>query len=547
MADDIHSPYTGRWVARVRGKIIAQGDTPEQALHASQQSRHKEKPEIIFMLSLPPLIKRIMDVLPADQEIYLIGGAVRDLLLSRPSPDLDFALPAKGISLARTVANALHADFIPLDEERDTGRVIFTDEEGARIFLDFAVYRGADLIEDLRGRDFTINAIAYNLRDETLIDPTEGGKDLRAKTIRACSPTSLSDDPVRILRAIRQAAAFDLHIEKNTRELMKQSANQLGRISPERLRDEVFKILKGPKPDACIRALEMLGTLPYLMPELSAMKNVEQSEPHMFDVWTHTLAVLDYLDQIIFALRVGYDAEKTNDMFTGLLGLRLGRYREQIAKHFAESLNVDRSLRSLLFFAALYHDVCKPQTKTVEESGRIRFFNHDLQGAEIAAERLRSFNFSNDEVERAQTIIKNHMRIHFFADRLEKEKQTPSRKAIYRFFRDSGKAGIDLVLLGLADLRATRAHALTIETWTVYLDVARTLLENYFEKPEEVISPPRLLDGKLLMQELGIKPSPIVGQLLESIRENQAAGNIETREQAISFARKELETLSLQP
>ena len=168
---------------------------------------------------------------------------------------------------------------------------------------------------------------------------------------------------------------------------MKQSADQLGRISPERLRDEIFKILKGPKPDACMRALEMLGVLPYLMPELVPMKGVEQSEPHVYDVWTHTLAVLDYLDQIISALRVGYDAEKTNDMFTGLLGLQLGRYREQIAKHFAESLNVDRSLRSLLFFAALYHDVSKPETKTVEESGRIRFFDHDVKGADVAAER----------------------------------------------------------------------------------------------------------------------------------------------------------------
>ena len=534
-------------MARVRGKIVAQGDTPEQALRASQQSRHKEKPEIIFMLPLPPLIKKVMDILPADQEIYLVGGAVRDLLLSRISPDLDFALPANGISLARTVANALGADFIPLDEERDTGRVIFTDESGTRIFLDFAVYRGADLLEDLRGRDFTINALAYNLRDETIIDPTEGGKDLRAKTIRVCSPTSLSDDPVRILRAVRLAAALDFHIEKNTRELMKQSADQLWRISPERLRDEVFKILKGPKPDACMRALEMLGALPHLMPELSAMKDVAQSEPHMYDVWTHTLAVLDYLDQVISALRVGYDAEKTNDMFTGLLGLRLGRYREQIANHFTDQLNVDRELRSLLFFAALFHDVSKPETKTVEESGRTRFFDHDVKGAEIAAERLRSFNVSNNEIERAQAIIKNHMRIHFFADRLEKEKQTPSRKAIYRFFRDSGKAGIDLVLLGLADVRATRAHALTIETWTVYLDVARILLENYFEKPEEIISPPRLLDGNQLMKELGIKSGPIVGQMLESIRENQAAGKIETREQAISFARKELETLNNQP
>jgi len=362
---------------------------------------------------------------------------------------------------------------------------------------------------------------------------------LRTKLIRACSPTSLSDDPVRILRAIRQAAAFGLHIDKSTRELMKQATSQLGRVSPERLRDEVFKILSGPKPDAAMRALEMLGVLPHLMPELVTMKGVEQSEPHMYEVWTHTLAVLDHLDQIISALRVGYDAEKTNDMFTGLLTLRLGRYREQIAEHFAKSLNVDRSLRSLLFFSALYHDVSKPETKTLEESGRIRFFNHDMRGAEVASERARAFNLSNDEVERLRIIIKNHMRIHSFADRLEDENQLPSRRAIYRFFRDSGEAGVDLVLLGLADVRATRAHALTIEAWNIYLDVARILLENYWERPQEAVAPPRLIDGHELMKELGLTPGPEVGQLLESIRENQAAGKIENREQALSFAREE--------
>ena len=551
MSDKSHSPYAGRWVARVHGKVVAQGGTPEQALRASQHSRYKEKPEIIFMSAsfmLPPLLEKILDLLPADQEIYLVGGAVRDLLLSRPSPDLDFALPSNGISLARKVANDLNADFLPLDVERDTGRVIITNEDGSRTFIDFATYRGANLEADLRARDFTINALAYNLRDGTIIDPLDGGKDLRAKIIRACSPTSLSDDPVRILRAIRQAAAFGFHIEKDTRGLMKQAAGgvlsvskgQLGRVSPERLRDEVFKILKGPKPDAAMRALEMLGVLPFLMPELVPMKGVEQSEPHMYEVWTHTLAVLDYLDQIISALRVGYDAEKTNDMFTGLLTLRLGRYREQIAKHFEKSVNVDRSLRSLLFFAALYHDVSKPATKTVEESGRIRFFDHDVKGAEIAANRARAFNLSNDEIERLQVIIKNHMRIHFFADRVINEKKTPSRKAIYRFFRDSGEAGVDLVLLGLADVRATRAHALTIETWNAYLDVARILLENYWERPQEIISPPRLLDGHELMKELGLKPGLAIGQLLESIRENQAAGKIENREQALAFAREEI-------
>lgn len=540
---DSQAPYAGRWVARLRGKVIAQGDTPEQALRASRRSRYKEMPEIIFMFPLPPLVKKIMDVLPAEREIYLVGGAVRDLLLSRPSPDLDFALPAEGISVAQKVANALGADFLVLDEERDTGRVIFTDKDGSRIFLDFSVYRGTDLIEDLRRRDFTINAIAYDLRKESVVDPAEGGKDLRAKVIRACSPSSLSDDPARILRAVRLAATLDFHIEKTTRELMKQSASELGRVSSERLRDEIFKMLGGPKPDACMRALEMLGVFPYLMPELSAMKDAAQSEPHVYDVWTHTLAVLSYLDQTISALRVGYDAEKTNDMFTGLLGLRLGRYRGQIARHLAEPLNPDRSLRSLLFFAALYHDVCKPETKLVEEGGRIRFFDHEQKGAEVAAARLRFFNLSGGEIERARVIVKNHMRIHAFAERLERDKQTPSRKAIYRFFRDSGKAGVDLVLLALADLRAARAHTLTVETWAVYLDVARSLLESYYEKPEETVFPPRLLDGNLLMKELGIKPGPIVGQLMESIRENQAAGKIETREQALAFARAEFQTL----
>jgi tRNA nucleotidyltransferase/poly(A) polymerase len=539
---DQTSPYAGRWVARVRGRVIAQGGTPEQALRASQFSRNKEKPEIIFMalpFALPPLLEKIKDILPPGQEIYLVGGAVRDVLTSRLSYDLDFALPANGISLARKIANSLKADFVALDDERDTGRVIVTNEDGSRTFLDLATYRGATLEEDLRARDFTINAIAYNLHDGTLIDPTDGAKDIRAKVIRACSPSAFTDDPIRILRAVRQAAAFEFTIDKQTREWMKQAASEVGGVSVERQRDEIFKILGGARANASIRALEILGVLPYLMPELLKMKGVEQSAPHVYDVWTHTLSVLDYLDQTISGLRVGYDAEKTNDMFTGLLGLRLGRYREQFAKYFSEPLNVDRPHRSLLFFAALYHDVCKPDTKTVDETGRIRFFGHDEMGAEIVAERACAFNLSNDEVERLSTVVQHHMRIHNFVSRIEAEGQTPSRKAIYRFFRDGGAASVDLILLALADVRGTRANELTIETWTAYLDVARILLENYWEKPEEIVSPPRLLDGKDLMKELDLQPGKLIGQLLEAIRENQAAGKIETREQALVFAREE--------
>ncbi len=547
MSDDPQnvSPYAGRWVARVRGRIVAQGGTPEQALHAAQKSRHKERPEIIFMpipFSHPPLIDKVRDALP-DQEIYLVGGAVRDMLLNRLSPDLDFALPSKGIALARRVANALKADFMVLDDERDTGRVIATGADGKRIFLDFATYRGDSLEDDLRGRDFTMNAIAYDLRTNTIIDPLNGASDLRAKLIRVCSQTSITDDPVRILRAIRQAAAFDFKIEPETRKAMKQAASQLPDISPERQRDELFKILEGPKPDTAMRVLEMLGLFPHLLPELTALKGVEQTEPHIYDVWEHTLAVLGYLESILAALRSDYSAEETNDLFTGLLTLRIGRFREQLAAHFAASLNADRSVRAALFFAALYHDVRKPATRSVDEAGRSRFFDHDVQGAEVAAQRGREFNLSNDEIERIQSIVKHHMRFHFFTSRLEGDKQEPSRKAIYRFFQEAGEAGVDLVLLGLADLRGTRAHTLTQETWTAALDIARILLENYWEKPEETVSPPRLLDGNDLIRELNLAPGRLVGQLLEAIREGQATGKLTTREDAMNFAREELARL----
>ena len=540
---DTASSYAGRWVARLRGRIIAQGGTPELARRAAKSSRYKENPEIVYMptnLSLHPLVDKIREILP-DQEIYLVGGAVRDMLLNRISPDLDFAVPSNGISLARKVANALKADFMILDDERDTGRVLVTQADGPRLLLDFAAFRGADLESDLRGRDFTINALAFDLHKQSLLDPLEGAADLRAKQIRACSPASFMDDPVRILRAVRQAAAFGFRIEKQTRELMKQAAGQIGRVSPERQRDELFKILDGPRPDASLRALEMLGVFPYLLPELPALKGVEQSEPHVYDVWLHTLAVLQNLENILGVLAVGYSADDTNDLFTGLLALRLGRYRGQLSEHFAKALNPERSMRALLFFAALYHDVCKPETKTIDESGRIRFFDHDTKGAQAAGRRADALRLSNDEIERLKKIVSNHMRFHFVVRRMEGGKKEPSRKAIYRFFRDSGEAGVDLVLLGLADLRGTRAQTLTQDGWTAALDVARILLENYFEKPQEIVAPPRLLGGHELMKELDLEAGPLIGQLLEAIREGQAAGKVETRAQALELARDWLE------
>ena len=533
--------YAGRWVALVRGKVVAQGATQQEALLAARQARRKDRLEIKYMPEMPvksTLIDRVRALLPADLPVYLVGGAVRDAVLGRETHDLDFATPPGALKLARKLADKLPGAFFPLDEQNDTARIVLQNPDGSRDLLDFAGFRGDSLESDLRGRDFTINAVAMDIHSGQILDPLGGVSDIRAKRIRVCAETAFSDDPARILRAVRQAAAFGFSIDPETRKLMKAAVPLLGNISPERQRDELFKMLEGPKPDASIRALELLGVFPVLLPELPALKGVEHSAPHVHDVWTHTLAVLRHLEGILAVLAPDYDESKGNaDLFNGLLVLRLGRYREQIGAHLGAALNTDRSARALLFFGALYHDINKPQTRSAEPNGRIRFLGHDEQGALTAVKRGMALHLSNDDLDRLKLLVRHHMRVHFHTSRKAEKATDPTRKAIYRFFRETGEAGVSLILLALADVRATYNHTLTQEHWTANLDVARILLEAYYEKAEEIVRPPQLLNGDDLINDLKMKPGPEIGKLLEAIRETQAAGALATRQEALAFAR----------
>ena len=534
--------YAGRWVARLRGRIIAQGGTPEQARRAAR-SRYKETPEITFIpinLSpyFPPILYSVRAALPEGLTIYLAGGAVRDILLGRNLHDLDFAVKQDAIKIARRVADTLNADFYPLDSERDTGRVIVTKEDGSRILLDFAAFRGPDLDADLLRRDFTINAIALNLNDDTIHDPLAGALDLKERRLRACSPSTFTDDPVRILRGVRLAANFGFRILPKTRIAMQEAAGLLGNISPERIRDELFRILDGLRPAACLRAFDLLGALKLVMPELAALKGVEQPPPHVHDVWEHTLATLSHLESLLSALAPDKNPDGASDYFIGLMVVQIGRYRQKISEALASSLSADRSLRSLIFLAALFHDVAKCQTKKVDEEGKLRFWDHDLQGAEIAANRMRNLAMSNDEITRVETDIRNHMRILYHTNRLVQEGKSPSRRAVYRFFKDSSSAGVDICLLALADIRATYEQTLPREVWAAVLEVVRLMLENWFEKPAESIAILPLVNGNDLMHEFKISSGKIVGEMLEAIREAQAMGEITTRAQALDFARE---------
>ncbi len=541
-AEDL-TPYAGRWVARLRGRVVGQGGTPQQALRAAKTNRPKEQPEITYVptsqpLTFSKLLDKIRLVLPEDVPVFLVGGAVRDALLQRPTHDLDFAVDGDGIQVARQVADALNAAFVPLDPERGTGRVVLLRESG-QYTIDFASLRGEDIESDLRARDFTINALAVDVRaPDKLLDPLGGALDLHRKILRPCSPTAFLDDPLRTLRAIRQATNFKLKIDPETRSLMRQAAERLPNVSAERQRDELYRILEGEQPATALRALELLGVLPYLLPELVPLKGVQQSAPHLYDVWEHTLQTvqrLEFLLDVVGARQ--HDPDAAASLAIGLAVLRLGRYRQQIHAHVNEQILPGRGWRPSLFLAALYHDAGKPETAQEDESGRIRFFGHERVSAKLAGQRAHSLRLSRDEISRIKTVVRHHMRPHFLAQ----SGKPPTRRAVYRFFRDTRQAGVDICLLALADVMATYGSALPQDTWTGYLDVIRTLLEAWWERPQESVSPPTLLKGNDLISEFGLQPGPQIGELLELVREAQAAGQIETREQALKLIGEQLQ------
>ncbi len=535
-------PYAGRWVARLQGQVVGQGGTPRQALHVASASRAKEAPQVEWIpgamkFSLPPLVERVRAALPQNREIYLVGGAVRDLLLGRPIHDFDFALPAKAMAAARQVAKGLGAAFYPLDETRDAGRVI-VEESGRRITLDFIALQGADIDADLAARDLTINAMAIDLRQpEALLDPLGGAVDLKEKWVRAASPEAFRADPVRVLRAIRMAASFNMKIEKETRAALRAAAKDLNQVSAERLRDELFRLFQAPKLATSLRALDLLGALEPMLPELAGLKGVEQSPPHAFDVWEHSLQVVDKVEHTISLLGENYKPEGASDLHSGLVVLRLGRYRSQLSALLAREPVTGRARRDLLLFAALFHDAAKPAARSVEDGGRIRFIDHETPGAALVLRRGKALHLSNAELDYLESVVRHHGRP--FA--LTQTGAAPTRRAIYRFFRDTGDVGVDICLLSLADFMGKYGAELPQDALAEHLETLRALLEAYFEQLDQVVSPALLLSGDDLMAELRLQPGPKIGALLEALREAQAVGEVHDRAEALALAQSLLD------
>jgi tRNA nucleotidyltransferase/poly(A) polymerase len=489
-------------------------------------------------MEFKPLFELVRSAFPAGSQVYLVGGAVRDLLLGKALHDLDFTLAGNTRKVAQAAARKLNSPFFMLDDHRLTARVVFRPAEGEEIQLDFAALAHNDLETDLRQRDFTINAVAVEVsRPDVFIDPCGGQPDLEAGLLRACSPQSMLNDPLRVLRGVRLAFSLNLTILPETEALMTQAAPGLASVSPERQRDELLRILEGPQPESAIRLLDRLGVLPILMPELEALKGMEQTKPHVLDAWEHTLSTLYHLDGLLDTLMNPSQPGVVIDPWWVKSAACLEDYRELVHAYLATQIVPNRSLRSLLFFAALYHDIAKPVTVVREESGMIHYYGHAEIGAEMVANCARSLALSKAEIVHLQQAVACHMRVHLLAQ----NNMPISRRAIYRFYKTSGEAGVDVCLLSLADTLATYGPGLPDAIFENEVSVCRALLDAWWKKPAESVRPLHLLNGNDLKDSMGLEPGPRIGQLLELLSEAQAAGEVATRDEALAFMRKKYE------
>lgn len=536
------SVYAGRWVALTElREVVGVGLTPEEARQTGRLARVRERLQLAWVSPQPPHLLLpewplvpLRPWLPAGQ-IWLVGGIVRDLWLGRTPHDWDFAVAGAARALARRVADALGGAYVTLDELRDTGRVVLHDPLRHRpVTLDFASMRGVTLEEDLWLRDFTINALALTLEGQ-LVDPTGGQRDLAARQVVVTGPQAFSDDPARLLRAVRIAGELDFRVAEPTAALIRAQAAQLTQVAGERLCAELVRLLRLEPVAPWLQQADRLGVLAALLPEVCALQAVQQSRPHVHsDAWSHTLAALTAVEGILALVRGKSPGRAVAQ--PGWAWERLARalapFQTPLLAYLDEPLAVDFSRADLLKWGLLFHDVGKASTRTVDERQRTHFYGHAAAGVPLVEQRLTALRFPRKALDFVMTLVGQHMRLIDLYRQLP-----PSRRTVYRFYRQVGEAGVAVVLLALADTLAVWGQELEESLWRSLVVVAETLWQAYFDRREELVAPPLLLTGKDLLA-LGFQSGPQIGRLLEALREAQAAGDITTRDQAEAWVLK---------
>ncbi len=468
-----------------------------------------------------------------DVETHVVGGLVRDRLMGRENEtDIDLAVKGDAVSLGRELADTLGGSLAPLSVPRGMMRVVVSgeiegEEEGWTI--DLTGY-DEDIEKDLARRDFTINAMAVPLGEwqcddfgEALIDPFGGRSDLVRKTIRATNEGVFEDDPGRLLRAVRLSGELGMRVEPDTVRLVMANAKSVRNVSPPRVRDEFLRIMQPTGAKGRVEALDRLGLLEHVIPELMATKGVEQPRMHYWDVWGHSLHTVEAAEGVT-------GGHQNSPVYSCV------PWTPESEAYFAQKVSDGHSRRTILKVAALLHDIAKPQTKTLEPDGRTRFFGHSEQGAEVAELRLARLNFSNRGVDLVRWMVLHHLR----PASMSGKEEWPTNRAIYRYFKDTGDVAIDTLYLALADYLGAKGPELEHPRWLEHAKMITHVLQTGTQEPVAITST-RLVNGHDLMSRFQLQPGPRIGALLEAIDEAHAAGEIDTQEQAFILAANTLE------
>jgi poly(A) polymerase len=459
------------------------------------------------------VIERLREAL-ADQRAWLVGGALRDRLLGRPTPDLDVVIDGDVRRAARSMGRAAGGASFELSDQFGAWRVVARDRSWQ---VDFVPLQGGSLEADLAARDLTVNAMAQPLAGGELVDPHGGRRDLRERRLRMVAAAAFVSDPLRALRVVRLATELDFEVDPATAQAARGQVARLAEVAAERVFAELRRVVGA---DAALRGLALadeLGIVDVVLPELTAQRGVEQSRYHHRDVHGHTLEVL----QAVIELQRD-PASAVGDELAEPVGRLLG-------ETLADELTRGDALR----FGALLHDAAKPATQTRLPDGRIGFPGHDVEGAALAREALTRLKASERLRAHVAALTRHHLRLGFLVHDMPLD-----RRAIYRYLLACEPVEADVTLLSVADRLATRGRKAD-EAIERHLELARQVLaEALARRAAGQVAP--LVRGDELAAELAIAPGPELGRLLAAIAEARFAGEVSTREQALELARAAL-------
>lgn len=445
-------------------------------------------------------------ILKDINEGYLVGGSIRDLY-TKKCEFCDRDISIKGAEkFAKKIANQFDATFITLDSENQIFRVVLKDKVN---YLDISELQGETIEDDLKRRDFTINAVAYDLAQDKFIDVTGGLQDLKNGILRHIDDKNFEEDPLRILRAFRFYAVTGFEMTDELQIALKKYMPLALKPAKERINYEIIKLFGGDVASKSLLKMEDFGLLEAIFPCVKDMKKVPPNTHHHLDLFHHVVETVAQIENLCANLS-GFEKEHMD------------------AVDFGGFPRINH-----LKLAGFLHDIGKFSTWTIEDSGRHRFIKHDDVGAKMVVPLLRELKFSKKQIEYISCMIKNHIYpSNVIAAPVLNE------KVMMRYIRKMGENVVDNIILAKADRLSARGVDITEEIVNANLNGLNKLLQFYLDKKDTLKPLPKLLDGQEIMKILDIKPSPKLGEIIDALKEAQLNGDISTKEDAIKYVKQ---------